>query len=126
MTLASYWARLAKHLTQTMTRRTTADAGCGTIDLCSRAPHLSWINAKVHPQGNGGRSGNSGHAEEHYAANGDNNNPYQGADGKWYYTDESDRPCEVAYETRAAANVALVDYRRWRNTPKEIAPVENS
>ena len=40
-----------------------------TIDLTPRFPRLSWLNAKTHPQGNGGRKNQSGHAEEHARAN---------------------------------------------------------
>ena len=90
-----------------------------TIDLTPKIPRLSWINAKTRKQANGERKNASGHAEEHARANADNSNPYQGTDGKWYF-DQTDRPCEVAYETRTAANVALLDYRKWLNTPKEI------
>jgi hypothetical protein len=62
--------------------------------------------------------------QEHIAANPDNANPYQGKDGKWYWYDETERDCEVPYETRAAANVALLDYCKWLNTPKEIETVK--
>jgi len=94
-----------------------------TIDLTSKIPRLSWINAKVRKQANGGGRNASGHAEEHARANADNSNPYQGTDGKWYFVEEGNHPCEVAYETRVAANIALLDYRKWLNTPKEIGGI---
>jgi hypothetical protein len=94
-----------------------------TIDLTPRFPRLSWLNAKTHHQGNGGRKNQSGHAEEHARANTDNANPYQGPDGKWYWYDETERSSEVGYETRAAALVALNDYYKWLNTPQEIGGV---
>jgi membrane-bound lytic murein transglycosylase MltF len=37
------------------------------------APRLGWVNAKAHPQGNGGRKNRSGYAEEHEQANFDEN-----------------------------------------------------
>jgi hypothetical protein len=94
-----------------------------TIDLTPKIPRLSWINAKTRKQANGGRKNTSGHAEEHALANADNSNPYQGTDGKWYFVEEGNHPCEVAYETRVAANIALLDYRKWLNTPKEIGGI---
>ena len=124
MTFDSYANRLTKHFNQLLNRRPhSTNMGLETIDLTLRVPRLSWVNAKTRSQGNGGRSGNSGHLQEHIAANPDNANPYQGKDGKWYFIEEGNHPCEVAYETRAAANVALLDYCKWLNTPKEIGGV---
>ena len=99
-----------------------------TIDLTPKIPRLSWLKGKMYKQANGGRKNTSGHAEEHALANADNSNPYQGTDGKWYFVEEGNHPCEVAYETRVAANIALLDYRKWLNTPKEIGgvPVEEN
>ena len=123
MTFESYARRLTKHFMQALKRQSTASHGnltLGTIDLTPKTPRLSWLGGKMHKQAKGRRSGNSGHLPEHILANTDNANPYQGPDGKWYFIEEGNHPCEVAYETRAAANIALLDYRKWLNTPKEI------
>ncbi len=124
MTFESYANRLTKHLNQLLNKVKSVPASCGTIDLTPRVPSLSWLSGKTFRQGNGGRKNQSGHAEEHTRANTDNANPYQGTDGKWYFIEEGNHPCEVAYETRAAANIALMDYRKWLNTPKEIETIK--
>ncbi len=124
MTFESYANRLTKHLNQLLNKVESVPASCGTIDLTPRVPSLSWLSGKTFRQGNGGRKNRSGYAEEHKAANTDNANPYQAADGKWYFVEEGNHPCEVAYETRTAANIALMDYRKWLNTPKEIETIK--
>ena len=114
--------REAKHAAQA-SKPHSVNMDLETIDLCLRIPRLSWLSAKTHPQGNGGRKNQSGHLQEHARANTDNANPYQGPDGKWYWYDETERSSEVGYETRAAALVALNDYCKWLNTPKEIGGI---
>ena len=123
MTFESYANRLTKHLNQLLNKVKSVPASCGTIDLTPRVPSLSWLSGKTFRQGTGGRKNQSGHAEEHTRANIDNANPYQGPDGKWYWFDETERSSEVGYETRAAANIALMDYCKWLNTPKEIGGI---
>ena len=124
MTFESYANRLTKHFNQILNRRPhSTNMDLETIDLTPRFPRLSWVNAKTRSQGNGGRSGNSGHLPEHILANADNRNPYQGPDKKWYWYDETEQACEIAYETRAAALVALDDYCKWLNTPHEIGGI---
>ena len=123
MTFESYANRLTKHLNQLLNKVKSVPASCGTIDLTPRVPRLSWLSSKTFRQGNGGRKNQSGHLQEHEAANTDNANPYQAADGKWYWFDETERSSEVGYETRAAANIALLDYVKWLNTPKEIGGI---
>jgi len=108
---------------QKMARKTTVPVSCGTIDLTSKVPRLAWLGGKMYKQANGGRSGNSGHLPEHILANADNRNPYQGKDGKWHWFDANEQDCEIAYETRAAALVALDDYCKWLNTPQEIGGI---
>jgi len=130
MTFESYANRLTKHFLQAANKimQSTVPASCGTIDLTPRTPRLSWLGGKMYRQANGGRANCSGHAEEHALANDDNDNPYQGPDGRWYWVDADERPSEVAYETRVAANFALLDYRKWLNMPKEIGgvPIEEN
>jgi hypothetical protein len=123
MTLASYAARLTKHFMQKMVRKTTVPVSCGTIDLTPRVPRLAWLGGKMYRQANGGRKNTSMHSPEHGLALLDNRNPYQGPDGKWYWYDETEQACEIGYETRAAALVALDDYVKWLNTPHEIGGV---
>jgi|GEM_PF-6189272 hypothetical protein len=77
------------------------------VNRLPKGPRLGWLTLKSRPQANGGRKNNSGHLPEHIEANKDNANPYLGEDGKWYWHDETEQACEVAYETRAAALVAL-------------------
>ena len=120
MTFESYANRLTKHFNQLLNKVKAVPVSCGTIDLTPKVPRLAWLGGKMHRQANGGRSGNSGHLPEHILANTDNANPYQGPDGKWYFIEEGNHPCEVAYETWVAANIALLDYRKWLNMPKEI------
>jgi len=71
----------------------------------------------MYKQANCGRKNTSGNAEEHTLANADNANPYEVLDlesgtSKWYFIGEGDHPCEIGYETRAAALVALEDH--WK------------
>jgi len=123
MTFESYANRLTKHFNQLLNKVKAVPVSCGTIDLTPKVPRLAWLGGKMYKQANGGRSGNSGHLPEHILANADNRNPYQGPDGKWYWIDETERSSEVAYETRAAALVALDDYVKWLNTPQEIGGI---
>jgi hypothetical protein len=125
MTFESYANRLTKHFNQYLRRRVGPKA-TGTIDLTSKIPVLSFLGIKQHPQGNGGRKNNSAHAKEHAQANRDNLNPYQGADGKWYWMDDDGVPNDRSYVTREQAEIALTDYRLWLLKGTDVStPVPN-
>jgi hypothetical protein len=91
------------------------------VNRLPKGPRLGWLTLKSHPQANGGRKNNSGHLPEHIEANKDNANPYLGEDGKWYFYNVDEQACEVGYETRAAALVALIEYAKYLDTPQEIS-----
>ena len=91
-----------------------------TIDLTAKAPRLAWLGGKLFKSSSGGLKNCSGYSLEHSLANSDNKNPYLGADGKWYWYDESERGCETGYVTREQAEIALNDYCDWLNSPEEV------
>jgi hypothetical protein len=96
----------------------------GTIDLTPKGPRLAWLNAKTFRQGDGGSKNQSGHGFEHATANKDNQNPYLGGDGKWYYFDETYQSCETGFVTREQAEIALGDYCTWLNSPENEPQAE--
>jgi len=119
MTFESYANRLTTHFNQLL-NRVTGPRPTGTIDLTPRTPKLSFLQGKQFRQGNGGRKNRSDYNLEHTQANKDNRNPYKGDDGRWYYYDETEQSCETGYVTREQAEIALNDYVKWLNNPKEI------
>ncbi len=127
MTFESYANRLTKHLKQAAERNTVGDIQLGTIDLTPRTQGLAFLAGKTHPQANGGSKNASGHLAEHVQALKDDQNPYLGEDGNWYWMDEQGTPNEQSYVTREHAIIALADYTVARlRTPVAALAEEGS
>jgi hypothetical protein len=91
-----------------------------TIDLTPKTPRLAWLGGKLFKSSTGNRKNAPGHSLEQAQANRDNKNPYLGADGRWYWYDETEQECETGFVTRQQAEIALNDYSAWLNSPKEV------
>jgi hypothetical protein len=111
--------RDAKHVAEKTIRAVIAVGGqpTQTIDLTPKTPRLAWLGGKLFHSSKGGHKNASGHRTEQVAANADNKNPYLGADGRWYWYDETEQDCETGYVTREQAEIALNEYGKWLDSP---------
>jgi hypothetical protein len=112
--------RDAKHAAQLASKPPVSGGFVQTIDLTPKTPRLAWLGGKLLKSSRGGLKNCSGHSLEHSLGNRDNKNPYLGADGKWFWYDETEQDCETGYVTREQAEIALNDYVKWLNSPHEI------